>query len=52
MQAVCSFQQKQLLLGPTVPTVLFCHGLAGLENLCDDGALLKCAAAPTLRQTQ
>ena len=37
LQAVCSFQQRQLVAGGPVPGVLFFHGLAGLENACDDG---------------
>ena len=38
---MCSFKKVQLDLGPTCPTVLFFHGLAGLENACDSGLVKK-----------
>jgi hypothetical protein len=36
-KAVCSFKAAQLKVGPIADTVLFFHGLSGLENACDSG---------------
>lgn len=36
-RAVCSFKPEQLLVGAIAETVLFFHGLSGLENACDVG---------------
>lgn len=36
-KAVCSFKPEQLHLGPIADTVLYFHGLVGLENACDSG---------------
>jgi len=38
-KAVCSFVPKQLAVGSVANTVLFFHGLSGLENACDTGAV-------------
>ncbi|KAL4530439.1 hypothetical protein Ndes2437B_g03934 [Nannochloris sp. 'desiccata'] len=38
-KAVCSFKAEQLKMGPVADTVLFFHGLSGLENTCDSGAV-------------
>jgi hypothetical protein len=38
-KAVCSFQPKQLAVGSVANTVLFFHGLSGLENACDSGVV-------------
>jgi hypothetical protein len=38
-KAVCSFQPKQLAVGSVANTVLFFHGLSGLENACDSGGV-------------
>jgi hypothetical protein len=39
-KAVCSFQPRQLKIPPAVAdTVLFFHGLAGLENAADRGGI-------------
>lgn len=40
-QAVCSFIPRQLTVAGATPSVLFFHGLSGLENACDDGLVAK-----------
>lgn len=41
LQAICSFQARQLQVAGRCPTVLFFHGLSGLENACDSGLIKK-----------
>ncbi|GAB4820000.1 hypothetical protein N2152v2_007046 [Parachlorella kessleri] len=36
-KAVCSFVRRQLDVGGIADTVLFFHGISGLENSCDNG---------------
>ena len=36
-KAVCSFKPEQLEVGAIADTVLFFHGLSGVENACDAG---------------
>ena len=38
-KAVCSFKPEQLELGSIADTVLFFHGLSGLEVACDSGTI-------------
>ncbi|GAB4816915.1 hypothetical protein N2152v2_003961 [Parachlorella kessleri] len=38
-KAVCSFSKHQLAVGHLADTVLFFHGISGLENACDDGVV-------------
>jgi hypothetical protein len=38
-KALCSFRANQLKIGPVADTVLFFHGLSGLENTCDSGTV-------------
>ena len=39
---MCSFIPRQLGAATATPSVLFFHGLSGLENACDDGLVQKC----------
>lgn len=52
VKAVCSFQPRQLVIPrPIARTVLFFHGLAGLENACDAGNVRATAWLPRAAAT-
>lgn len=48
VQAVCSFIPRQLSIASMTPSVLFFHGLSGLENACDDGLVQECVFRATV----